>query len=114
MLIGAGVWDAMNTTQFGWRARLPNSAGDFHISGLLGSLDGVIGRRGHVFAQWLVAHGERYHVLSVIFADQIWTSWASSLGWRDYIHPSGDTRNPVLRHLDHVHVAVESGRPYRG
>lgn len=71
-------------------------------------------RRGHVFAQWLVAHGERYHVLSVIYADRIWTSWAASFGWRDYIHPSGDTRNPVLRHLDHVHVAVESGERFRG
>ena len=71
-------------------------------------------RRGHVFAQWLVAHGERYHILSVIYADKIWTSWAAFFGWRDYVHPSGDTRNPVLRHLDHVHVAVESGRPYRG
>ena len=71
-------------------------------------------RRGHVFAQWLVAHAERYHVLSVIYADRIWTSWAAFLGWRDYVHPGGPTRNPVLRHLDHVHVAVESGRPYRG
>ena len=71
-------------------------------------------RRGLVFSQWLVAHAERYHVLSVIHADRIWTSWAAYLGWRDYIHPSGDTRNPVLRHLDHVHVAVESGERYRG
>ena len=53
-------------------------------------------------------------MLSVIYADRIWTSWAAYLGWRDYVHPSGDTRNPVLRHLDHVHVAVESGEPYRG
>jgi hypothetical protein len=71
-------------------------------------------RRGLVFAQWLVAHAERYHVLSVIHADRIWTSWAAFLGWRDYVHPSGDTRNPVLRHLEHVHVAVESGEAYRG
>jgi len=71
-------------------------------------------RRGLVFAQWLVAHAERYSVLSVIHADRIWTSWAAYLGWRDYLHPSGDTRNPVLRHLEHVHVAVESGEPYRG
>ena len=71
-------------------------------------------RRGHVFAQWLVAHAERYHVLSVIYADRIWTSWAASFGWRDYVHPGGPTRNPVLRHLDHVHVAVESGEPFRG
>ena len=70
-------------------------------------------RLGWVFAQWVVAHAERHHVLSVIYDDHIWTSWASSAGFRDYQHPSGPTRNAVLRHLDHVHVAVESGRPYR-
>ena len=48
-----------------------------------------------------------------IFADQIWTSWAAYAGWRDYVHPSRNRTNAVLRHLDHVHVAVESGRPYR-
>lgn len=69
--------------------------------------------RGRVFSQWLVAHAQDYNILSVIFADQIWTSWAASAGWREYVHPSGDTDNPVLRHLDHVHVAVESGRPWR-
>jgi hypothetical protein len=71
-------------------------------------------RRGRVFAQWLVAHAQDYGVLSVIYADRIWTSWAAYAGWRDYVHPSGNRHNPVLRHLDHVHVAVESGRPYRG
>lgn len=71
-------------------------------------------RRGRVFAQWLVAHAQEFHVLSVIYADQIWTSWAAFAGWRDYVHPSGNRTNAVLRHLDHVHVAVESGRPYRG
>jgi hypothetical protein len=70
-------------------------------------------RLGWVFAQWLVARAESHHVLSVIYADRIWTSWASFAGFRDYEHPGGPTRNPVLRHLDHVHVAVESGRPYR-
>jgi len=70
-------------------------------------------RMGWAFAQWVVAHAERHHVLSVIYSDLIWTSWASSAGFRDYVHPSGSTRNPVLRHLDHVHVAVESGRPFR-
>jgi hypothetical protein len=71
-------------------------------------------RLGRVFAQWLVAHAQEFHVLSVIFADQIWTSWAAYAGWRPYVHPSGNRTNAVLRHLDHVHVAVESGRPYRG
>lgn len=70
-------------------------------------------RAGRVFAQWLVAHAQDHGILSVIYADRIWTSWAAFAGWRDYVHPSGNTTNPVLRHLDHVHVAVESGRPYR-
>jgi hypothetical protein len=46
----------------------------------------------------------------VIFDDRIWTLWASAEGWRGYTHPSGNTRNPILRHLDHVHVAVVRGR----
>jgi hypothetical protein len=71
-------------------------------------------RRGWVFAQWAVAHADDYDVLSVIYRDRIWTSWASAAGWRDYVHPSGNRTNPILRHLDHVHVAVESGRNYRG
>lgn len=70
-------------------------------------------RRGWTFAQWLVAHAETYGVLSVIYSDHIWTSWASALGFRAYQHPGRPTRNPVLRHLDHVHVAEESGRPFR-
>ena len=67
-------------------------------------------RRGWVFAQWVAAHADDYDVLSVIYSDHIWTSWASTAGWRDYVHPSGNRTNPILRHLDHVHVAVESGR----
>jgi hypothetical protein len=66
-------------------------------------------RRGWVFAQWVAAHADDYDVLSVIYSDHIWTSWASTAGWRDYVHPSGNRTNPILRHLDHVHVAVESG-----
>ena len=38
-------------------------------------------RLGWVFAQWVVAHAERHHVLSVIYSDHIWTSWASSAGF---------------------------------
>ena len=73
-------------------------------------------RRGWVFAQWLVAHAADHSVLSIIYHDHIWTSWAAYAGWRDYVHPGAtpdDRGNAVLRHLDHVHVAVESGRPYR-
>ena len=74
-------------------------------------------RRGWVFAQWLVAHAPDHNVLSVIYHDHIWTSWASYAGWRDYVHPGATPQNrgnAVLRHKDHVHVAVESGRPYGG
>ena len=74
-------------------------------------------RRGWVFAQWLVAHSPDHNVLSVIYDDHIWTSWASYAGWRDYVHPGATPQNrgnAVLRHKDHVHVAVESGRPYGG
>ncbi len=73
-------------------------------------------RRGWVFAQWVVAHAAAHAVLSVIYDDHIWTSWAAGAGWRDYVHPGatpGDRGNAVLRHRDHVHVAVESGRPFR-
>jgi hypothetical protein len=72
-------------------------------------------RRGWVFAQWVLAHAADHQVLSIIYDDHIWTSWAAGLGWRDYVHPGATMRhrgNAVLRHLDHVHVAVESGRPY--
>jgi hypothetical protein len=66
--------------------------------------------RGWTLAQWLVAHAEERGVLSVIWSDRIWTIWASGVGWRPYVHPSGNTTNPTLRHLDHVHTAVISGR----
>jgi hypothetical protein len=68
-------------------------------------------RRGWALSQWLVARAQRLQVLSVIYRDHIWTVWASYVGWRDYVHPSGNTTNPVLRHLDHVHTAVLGG-PY--
>jgi hypothetical protein len=73
-------------------------------------------RRGWVFAQWVLAHASDHQVLSIIYDDHIWTSWAAGFGWRDYVHPGATMRhrgNAVLRHLDHVHVAVESGRPFR-
>ena len=68
--------------------------------------------RGWTLAQWLVARSARSQLLSVIYRDHIWTVWASYAGWRDYEHPGGPTRNPVLRHLDHLHTAVLGG-PYR-
>ena len=70
--------------------------------------------RGWVLAHWLVAHGEDTSLLSVIYSDRIWTSWASCAGWRDYVHPNGPTSNAVLRHLDHVHTAVQGPRRVLG
>lgn len=78
--------------------------------------DAAQARRGWAFAQWLVAHAPDHQVLSVIWDDHIWTSWASYAGWRDYVHPGASPENrgnAVLRHRDHVHVAVESGQPYQ-
>ena len=66
-------------------------------------------RAGWVAAQWLVAHADRLGVATVIYDDRIWTARRSTEGWREYRHPSGDTVDPVLRHLDHVHVDVVRG-----
>lgn len=67
-------------------------------------------REGWTLANWLVAHAGDLHVYAVIYDDRIWTSARSLQGWREYVHPSGDTANPVLRHLDHVHVDVRRGQ----
>lgn len=66
-------------------------------------------RAGWAAAHWLVAHADRLGVATVIFDDRIWTARRSAEGWRDYRHPSGDSADPVLRHLDHVHVDVVRG-----
>jgi hypothetical protein len=60
-------------------------------------------RAGWSLAQFLVASAERLHVATVIYDDRIWTARRSDEGWRDYEIDSDD---PVLRHLDHVHVDV--------
>jgi hypothetical protein len=66
-------------------------------------------RHGWLLAQWLVAHAGELDVQNVIFDDRIWSASASSSGWRPYVPPQGISRNPVLRHLDHVHVDVVQG-----
>jgi hypothetical protein len=68
-------------------------------------------RRGWLLAQWLVAQADYYSIATVIFDDHIWSRLHSVEGWRQYIHPSGDTTNPTLRHLDHIHVDVVQGYP---
>lgn len=63
-------------------------------------------RSGWIVAHWLVVNADRLGIATVIYDDRIWTARRSGEGWRDYVHPSGDTENPTLRHLDHVHVDV--------
>lgn len=62
---------------------------------------------GWRLAQWAVAHAGELMINTVIYDDKIWTRQSSWLGWRDYEHPSGATDNPILRHLDHVHIDVD-------
>ncbi|MCU1693118.1 MAG: hypothetical protein JWM64_2209 [Frankiales bacterium] len=66
-------------------------------------------QEGWTLAQYLVAHAERLDVDVVIFDRRIWSSSRSGDGWRTYVHPAGPTTNPVLLHLDHVHVDVLRG-----
>ncbi len=66
-------------------------------------------RQGWAVAQWLVAHADRLHIATVIFDEQVWSASKSDEGWRPYEHPDGPTDNPILRHLDHVHVDVVRG-----
>ena len=63
-------------------------------------------RSGWVVAHWLVVNADRLGIATVIYDDQIWSARRSDEGWRPYTHPSGNTTDPTLRHLDHVHVDV--------
>jgi hypothetical protein len=66
-------------------------------------------RSGWIAAHWLVVNADRLGIATVIYDDQIWTARRSAEGWRPYTHPSGNTTDPTLRHLDHVHVDVARG-----
>nr|WP_211658771.1 hypothetical protein [Phytoactinopolyspora halophila] len=68
--------------------------------------DAEVNRFGWAIAHWAVAHAQRLGIATVIYDDRIWTARRSSEGWRSYEHPSGNTENPTLRHLDHVHIDV--------
>ncbi|NEE00527.1 hypothetical protein G1H10_10140 [Phytoactinopolyspora halotolerans] len=72
--------------------------------------NGDVNRYGWAVAHWAVAHAQRLGIATVIYDDMIWTARRSSEGWRPYEHPSGDTENPTLRHLDHIHIDVVEGR----
>ena len=71
--------------------------------------DPEVKRSGWVVAHWLAANADRLGVATVIYDARIWTARRSAEGWRPYTHPSGDTANPTLQHLDHIHVDVARG-----
>lgn len=68
--------------------------------------DPEVTRSGWVVAHWLAANADRLALATVIYDGQIWTARRSEEGWRPYTHPSGDTSDPTLQHLDHIHVDV--------
>lgn len=70
--------------------------------------------RGWLLANWFVANADYYSIATVIFDDTVWTLAKAPQGWRHYTHPSGDTKNPTLRHLDHIHVDVVKGQAPSG
>ncbi|HEX6578565.1 MAG TPA: hypothetical protein VF082_09355 [Jiangellaceae bacterium] len=71
--------------------------------------DPELNRSGWVVAHWLVANADRLGIATVIYDARIWTARRSARGWRPYSHPSGNTADPTLQHLDHVHVDVARG-----
>jgi hypothetical protein len=71
--------------------------------------DAEVVRSGWALAHWLAANAERLQIATLIYDDLIWTARRGDEGWRPYEHPSGDTTNVTLRHLDHVHVDVLAG-----
>lgn len=65
---------------------------------------------GWVLAQWLTAHAQPLLIRTIIFDKKIWTPTADvSTTWRDYTVTYGQTEDPTLEHLDHVHVDVTRG-----
>ncbi|MBA3741994.1 hypothetical protein [Sporichthya sp.] len=65
--------------------------------------------RGWLLAHWLIAHADYYQIATLIFDDTVWSNVNSVMGWRPYVHPSGDSTNVTLRHLDHIHADVVRG-----
>ena len=63
-------------------------------------------RHGWRLAHWLVAHADSLDVSILIYRDHIWSARRSPEGWREYVSPFGDPKDPVQRHLDHIHVEV--------
>ncbi|WP_084469520.1 hypothetical protein [Jiangella gansuensis] len=71
--------------------------------------DADVNRRGWALAHWVTAFADDLGVATVIYDDKIWSARRSDEGWRDYTHPSGNTEDVTLRHLDHVHIDVVEG-----
>ena len=73
--------------------------------------DPEVKRSGWVVAplSTAIAAADRLGVATVIYDARIWTARRSAEGWRPYTHSSGDTANPTLQHLDHIHVDVARG-----
>ena len=57
---------------------------------------------GNNIARWFVTNPAAFGTKLVIWRDQ----YNRGGGWRPYTHPLGPTKNPTLRHMDHVHVSV--------
>lgn len=64
-------------------------------------------RAGWRLAHWLMAHADDLHIQYIIFDDRIWSAHSLRGAWGAYQAP--DPSNPILRHLDHVHVDVLGG-----
>lgn len=67
-------------------------------------------RAGWTVAHWLAVQAHRLGIATIIYDEMIWTARRSDDGWRPYTHPSDNTDDPTLRHLDHVHMDVARGR----
>lgn len=99
--------------EFGGRGGRPNKSD--HPNGL--AVDFMVpawktpsGRQyGWDVARWFQANAAQMNVTYLIYDDKKWSTSRAAAGWRAYTHPNGPTRNPTLRHLDHVHVSFKEG-----
>lgn len=62
--------------------------------------------QGWQLAQWAVMHADELNIATVIFDDRVWTRSESFRGWHYFEPQYGDKNNPIIRHLDHVHIDV--------
>ena len=61
---------------------------------------------GWQVARWLQKHATQLNIKYIIYDDKVWRAYRPNQGWTPYTHPNGPTKNPTLRHLDHVHMSV--------